>query len=80
MWYGVPQAICKKWQAKVRGGLWEEVQGGRCQYEETLIDGFIVMLISREDGDEAVFEWMAEDGVESRDQRAVYTWLGRRVE
>jgi hypothetical protein len=80
MWCRVPQAICEKWQARAEGGLWEQVPGGRCQYEGTLIDGFVAMLIGGAEGDEAVFEWMTEDGIDSRDQRAVCTWLGRWVE
>lgn len=38
------------------------------------------MLIGGEDSDKAAFKWIAEDRVESRDQRAVCTWLERRVE
>jgi hypothetical protein len=66
--------------SKGRGGLSEEVPGRRCQYEGILIEGVVAMLIRGEDGDEAVFEWMAEDGAESQDQRAVCRWLRRRAE
>jgi hypothetical protein len=80
MWCGVPQAICERWQARAEGGLWEEVDGGQCQYMGVLVPAFVAMLIGGEEGDEAVFRWMKEEGVEIGDRNAVGAWLGRRVE
>jgi hypothetical protein len=79
MWRGVPRAICEKWQAKAEGDYGKRFPGGRGQYRGTLIEGIVAMLLRGEDGGEAVFEWMAEDGAESQDQRAVCRWSHWRV-
>ena len=80
VWCGVPQAICERWQARAEGGLWEEVEGGQCQYIGVLVPAVVAMLIGGEEGDEEVFRWMKDEGVEMGDRNAVGAWLGRRVE
>jgi hypothetical protein len=80
-WCEIPQAICEKWQQKEEQGWWEEVEGGRCQYDGILVEGMVTMLQVGEDGvDEEVFQWMEDDGVNVKDQQEVFKWFGRRVE
>ena len=79
-WCGVPQAICEKWKQKEDMGWWEEIKGGRCQYEGVLVPAIITMLIGGEDGDEGVFQLLEEHDVDIQDQTSVCRWFGRRVE
>jgi hypothetical protein len=80
MWCGVPQAICQKWKQKEDVGWWEEVPGGRCQYEGVIIPAIVAILVRGEDGDERVFRLLEENGVDIRDQTSVCRWFGERVE
>jgi superfamily II DNA helicase RecQ len=80
MWCGVPQAICQKWKQKEDVGWWEEVPGGRCQYEGVIIPAIVAVLVRGEDGDERVFRLLEENGVDIRDQTSVCRWFGERVE
>jgi superfamily II DNA helicase RecQ len=78
---GVPQAICTRWQQKEEQGWWEEMRGGRCQYSNVLIGAIATMLSEGEDGvDEEMYEWMTREGVNIREEKQVYGWLGGRVE
>jgi len=79
-WCGVRQGICEKWKQKEDVDWWEEVKGGRCQYEGVLVPAIITMLIGGEDGDEGVFQLIKEHDVNMQDQTSVCRWFGRRVE
>jgi hypothetical protein len=43
-------------------GWWEEVLGGRCQYEGVIIPAIVAVLVRGEDGDERVFRLLEENG------------------
>jgi hypothetical protein len=55
------------------------VEGGKCQYKGVLIPAIIIILINREDGDEAVFRLFKEHGIDVQDQTSICRWFGQRV-
>lgn len=78
---GVPQAICNRWEQKEEQGWWREKKPGSCQYIGLVVPAIAALL--QEGDDEAVdglYRWMQESGVDIRDEKSVYKWMGEKIE
>lgn len=78
---GLPQAFCNRWAVvEGDGGRFQMVQGGSCQYKGVLIKMFIGLVKQcGQAGKDAMKGLMRKDGIDIRDKKGQYKWLGRRA-
>ncbi|KAH6867692.1 RecQ helicase [Thelonectria olida] len=82
---GLPQAICKQWEAASDDGrLFKRVRGGRCQYNGLLVRIFVAQRVQAVDSwAEKVGKMMERDGIDiykGNQMAKLYEWLGGLVE
>lgn len=78
---GLPQAICKQWEAASDDGrLFKRVRGGRCQYNGLLVRIFVAQRVQAVDSwAEKVGKMMERDGIDiykGNQMAKLYEWLG----
>lgn len=79
---GVPQAICRRYEAVAATGGFRRAQGRACQYQGTLIRVFVSMWgAGGKAGGDRLHKWMRGQGarVAEDDTDGWIKWMGRKV-
>ena len=80
---GIPQEICASWDIKADTGGWRRVVGGRCQFQDVIVES-IISIWGRwpEEFGGWVEKGMVKDGivvVSDIEFKDMVVWLGRKI-
>ncbi|KAM7210561.1 hypothetical protein V8F06_014061 [Rhypophila decipiens] len=78
---GVPQALCNQWKEEEGdGGRFQQVLGGRCQYQGLLILILVGSMVKYgEQAMRVVEEMMDKEGVDGRERVGWYKWFAKVI-